>query len=580
VAYATEAVQREGVGTRRRQLTQQQVVLPIVVVITMLLVVGPLLILVKSSLTPGTALPFDSWALTLANYGAAFGAADTYRLALNTLWYASGSVLEGLVLAGLAAWLTERSDLPGRRAIRILMFVSMALPPLVLSFGWILLLNPGNGALNVWLKNLFGFAESPFDIYTMWMMIFITGLALVPTMYVMLSGLFRNMDPLLESAGTAAGGSRLAILRHITLPVLSPGIISVFIYLFMIMVQAFDTPLAIGLTAGVPVLSTRIYLLSTPEQAAPKYGLGAAFGVTLLLLALVLIWAYFRATRQGEKYRVVTGKGFRPKRIELGTWKLPAVGFVGIYFVLMLLPVLILLWTSFLPFYRVPSPEAARAMTFNNYFSIAEQSLVRRAIGNTVLLVFSSATLTMLLSCLISWYSVRSKVRGAKLLETLAFTPLAVPQIVMAIALLLLYIRTPLYGSIWLIVLGHVTVYLAFGTRTMNAALLQVHQELENAATASGASWGTTLRYVLGPLLWPHILNGWLWVVAHSMRDLTIPLMLMTTGNVVISSALWLLWGFPNIPGAAALAMLMILGLMLLVVPIQVHAAQQSEGGR
>jgi iron(III) transport system permease protein len=225
----------------------------------------------------------------------------------------------------------------------------------------------------------------------------------------------------------------------------------------------------------------------------------------------------------------------------------------------------------------VPSPEAARAFTLNNYLSIAEQSLVRRAISNTLILVFASATITMLLSYLISWYSVRSKIRGAKLLETLAFTPLAVPHIVMAIALLLLYIRTPLYGTIGLIILGHVTVYLAFGTRTMGSALLQIHQELENAAITSGASWGSRLRWVLLPLLWPHLLNGWLWVVAHSLRDLTIPLMLMTTGNVVISSALWLMWGFPNIPGASALAMLMIVGLMLLVVPIQIHATRHSE---
>jgi iron(III) transport system permease protein len=575
MAYAADVLQ--GLRVRRGQLTQQQVVLPLIAAVTALLVLGPLLLLVRSSLTPGTALPFDTWAVTFDNYLTAFGSGDTYRLALNTVLYASGSVIQGLIIASLLAFLAERSDLPARDAIRILMFISMALPPLVLSFGWILLLNPGNGALNVWLRNLLGLAESPLSIYTMQSMIFITGLALVPTMFVMLSGVFRNMDPQLESAGTVAGGSRLTVLRHVTLPVLSPGILSVMIYLFVIMVQSFDTPLAIGLTAGVPVLSTRIFLLATPEQSAPRYGLAAAFGVTLLLLATLLIWAYFRATRHSERYRVVTGKGFRPRRLELGAWRYPALAFVVVYFVLMLLPVLILLWTSFLPFYRVPSPEAARAFTFNNYLSIAEQSLVRRAIGNTLTLVFTSATLTMLLSFLISWFSVRSKVRGAKLLETLAFAPLAIPHIVMAIALLLLYIRTPLYGSIWLIVLGHVTVYLAFGTRTMNGALLQIHQELENAATTSGASWWTNLRRVLLPLLWPHVLNGWLWVIAHSMRDLTIPLMLMTTSNVVISSALWLMWGFPNIPGASALAMLMILGLMVLVVPVQVYAARHSE---
>ena len=134
----------------------------------------------------------------------------TYRLLGNTLIYAGGTVLEALVIAFVLAWISERSDIRGAGLIRTFMFISLALPPLAVTFGWILLLNPGNGAINVFIRNMTGIQESPFDIYTMEMMIFISGLVLAPTMYVMLCGVLRNMDPHLESAAEVAGSDRLA----------------------------------------------------------------------------------------------------------------------------------------------------------------------------------------------------------------------------------------------------------------------------------------------------------------------------------------------------------------------------------
>lgn len=558
-------------------MRQERLTLLLIALLTTGLVIVPLGFLVRTSFTAGTSTPLERVALTLENYRTIVADPLTYRLLLNTVVYASGSVLEGLVIAFVLGWISERSDLPGAVVIRTSMFVSLALPPLALAFGWILLLNPGNGAINVLLRYIVGTNESPFDIYSMELMIFISGLALAPTMYVMLCGVLRNMDPQLESAAEVAGSNRLAVARHVTLPLLTPGLLSVGIYASMLMVQVFDTPLVIGLTAGVPVLSTRIYTLSSPEGELPEYGLSAAFGVLLLGLALLLMWGYFRAIRVSEKFGVVTGRGFRPRRVKLGPWRYLAVGFVLGYFALMLLPLLILLWTSVLPFYRVPSLDSVTRLSLANYVSVANLSIIRRAIGNTVVLVLSTASTTMLLASLISWFSVRSGHWAARWLDALAFTPMAVPGIVMAVAVMLVYIRTPLYGTIWIIVLAQVTVFLPFATRTMNGALLQIHKDLENAASASGATWMTILRTVLLPLLLPHFLNGWLWVVAHSLRDLTIPFLLRTTDNIVISPALVQLWNTPNHPGASALAMLMIVALMVLVVPVQFYVARKAN---
>ena len=559
------------------RVTQQKLTLPVITLITAFLVVAPLLILFRTSLLPPGKLPFDTVEFTLSNFFSAYVNPATLRLLYNTVLYAGGSVLLGLIIACALAWLVERTDLPFRTTIRVTTFAKMPVPPLAFVFGWILLFNPNNGALNIFLKNLLGLESSPVDVYTLWMMIFIAGTGIVPTMFVMLSGVFRNMDPQLEDAGAVSGANFMRTIGHITLPLLTPGVLSVGIYMLMIMVQAFESPLAIGLTAGVPVLSVYIYVLSSPEGGTPNYGLAAAFGIGLLVLALLLMWGYYRATRVSERFRVVTGKGFRPRRIKLGRWRYPALGFVAVYFGLMILPLLILVWTSFLPFYQVPSTRALGVLTLDNYRSLFESVTIRRSLGNTFLLVFAVSTLTMVLSSLISWFATRTKLRIGRWLDILAFAPLAIPNIVIAISILLLYIRTPLYGSIWIIILAQITAYLAFGTRTMNAALIQIHPELENAATACGASWITMMRKILLPMLRPHFLNGWLWIVAHSMRDLTIALVLMSPDSVVVSSMLWLLWSFGDVPSACALLILMVAGLLVLVLPIQIYASRSTE---
>jgi iron(III) transport system permease protein len=564
-------------GTRRRDgaaLLQPAVRIGLLALV-LLLIAGPLVVLLLTSVTPQGSMPFQHFSATLANFRHIFTENGSVRLIANTLVYAAASVAIGIALAVALAWLTERTDLPGRTPIRILMFSWMSVPPLVFGYGWILLINPGNGLVNVVLRAVFGFAYGPLSPYSIWALIGISGASLVPTAYIMISGLLRNMDPVLEDAGAVLGAARWRVVRRITLPLLSPGLLSVFIFLGMGMVQTFDLPLIVGMTARVPVLSTRIFLASSPDSGVPDYGIAAAYGVVLLLLAMVLMWGYFRAIRYGERYRVVSGKGFRPKRAKLtrGT-KAAALAAVGTYFALMLLPLLILLWVSLLPFYQQPSLAALRVASLAAYVDILAEPQVQRAIGNTILLFLGSATIVMAMASLISWFSVRDRGPVGRWLDILSFAPIAVPPIVLATALLLVFLGTPLYGTIWVLLIGHVTVYLAFGTRTMNGALIQIDRELENAALISGASWSTSLRRIVLPLVWPHLLNGWLWVVAHSARDLTFGLILLTSSNIVASTSIYLMWDQPDLPGAAALSVLLVAGMMLLVVPIQIHASR------
>lgn len=560
-----------------QRLSQQAIIKAFLLLIVAALVLGPILILIRASLAPSGVMPLETSAFSFEHFQRLLSQSATWSLVLNTLYYAAVSMSLGVAIATAIAWCTERTDMPGRFVIRVLMFSWMAVPALVVGFGWILLLNPGNGLLNVIYRELTGLRGVVFPLYSFWTLSLITGFAVVPTAYVMISGLLRNMDPQLENAARVHGGTGFTVLWRVTLPLLVPGLFSIGIYMLMAVIQTFDLPLIIGVTARFPVLSTRVYLLSSPDNGLPNYGFAAAFGVLLLVIASGLMWAYLRTVSAGEKYRVVTGKAFRPRRVALGAWRPFALALVGSYCLMMALPLLMLFWISLHPEFVLPNAESLRAVSFDVYRRILANPVMLRAAGNTILLVVASASIVMVLSTLIGWFTTRPGSRIGKILDALSFAPMAIPPIVLVLAIVLIYLGTPVYGTVWVIVIAHVTVFLAFGVRTMSSALIQVHSELPDAAIVSGASWLTAMRRVTLPLVWPQFLNGWLWVFAHSARDLTAPLMLLSTTNVVAASALWNMWQFPDLQGAAALAILLMGTLMLIVVPFQIYAARRLD---
>lgn len=539
-------------------------------------IVGPLLFLLRTSVTPSRQ-SLLSGEVTLAHYTNALFNSGLENLIFNTIAYAAGSTFAAILVAAVLSWLTERTNIPFRTTITVMMFATMPLPTMVLCFGWIQLINPGNGLINNLLRNQLGLTASPFNIYSLEAMIFVTSLTLVPTAFVMIVGLLRNMDPQLERAASVHGGGRWSVLARVTLPLLRPGLFSVAMMTFLVTMQTFDVPFIIGMTARIQVLSTRMYLLSQSVQASPEYGLTAAFGVFFLFLALGLILFFFRIIRRSERYAVVTGKGFRPGRQDLGWWRYVALAVVVVYFVLVLAPVAMVFWMSLLPFYQHPSVAALSSVSLRNYTGIMAQYGTVSALTNTLVVSAVSATVVMALSVVIAWFSIRTKDRLSRIMDVLAFAPAAMPSVVIAVAMLFMLIGTPVFGSIWIIVLGHCIVFLCFGTRSLATALLQVHSELENAAIVSGAGWLTMLRRIVVPILWPQLLYGWLWVVAHSARDLTFPLFLNTGTNVVAAAQIWILWVTPNLPQASALAMILVAGILCVVVPLQLFAIKKME---
>ena len=316
VRLAARAARPIGSVARRRL---PRGVLPAVAIglVLLYLVVVPLVLMVVSSFRPG-GFPLDP-GFTLRHYAAAYGDPRFWGLVETTLLFGIGSTAVALVLGIGLAWLIERSDLPGRGVLRGLVLVPMATPPLLLAIAWAMLLSPRNGAINMLLIDTLGLGAAPFNIYTLPGLVFVQGLALVPTAYLFLAPAFANMDPSLEEAGMICGAGNWSLVRRVLLPILRPSILSAAIFLLIVTLVVFDIPGTLGTPGRIFVLSTRIYyLVSDSPTGMPLYGQVSALAMLFLVLLLGLGWCYHHATRAAQRYRTVTGKGFRPRLFPLG----------------------------------------------------------------------------------------------------------------------------------------------------------------------------------------------------------------------------------------------------------------------
>lgn len=534
--------------------------------ILLFLVAVPLGFLVLASFRPG-GLP-TSPGFTLANYAAVYADPALLRMLWNTLVFVAGSVALGLLLGGVLAFLVERTDMPARRLVRFFVILPMATPPLLLAMAWIMLLSPRTGFFNDLLKGAFGLSAAPFDIYTMAGMIFVEAIAVVPTTYLILAPAFRNMDPALEEAASASGAGPWRALRTVFLPLMAPALLSAAIFISVAGFVVFDIPGTIGMPVRIFVLSSQIYYWSNETPGGlPLYGQIGALAATFLLVLLLLAFLYRRATRRIANYAVITGKNYRPREYRLGRWRYAAFGFAALYFFLAVLaPLAVLAWTSLMPYLTGFSWSAVTLATLSNHAAVLENRAIGVAAWNTFVVAAVAATAVTLLSALVSWVVVRSRARGRGALDLLAFVPISIPGILIGVALIYVYLTltfVPIYGTIWILVVAYTTVYLSYGTRSLNAVLVQLHRDLEDAGSASGAGWFRVFRRITALLILPALVSVWIWVAAHAGRELSSALMLQGRDNVVLSALLWDYWaaGQPNRAAAVGVWLIAALGL-------------------
>lgn len=552
-------------------------ILGIAVLVAVYLVVVPMGMLVYSSLTG--AAPGATGSLTIDHYVRAFSDASIWQLLGTTVVFALGAGGLAFVFGTTLAWLCERTNMPFKSIFFALTLARMMIPGVTGTIAWIFLLGPRNGMINR-LVQAFGLPVPPMDIFSLPGMIWVEGLALTPLTFLLMGAAFRSMDPSLEESATMSGSGTLTTLYRVTLRLALPAALSVILIMGIRGLEAFEVPALIGIPGGIYTFMSAIYVaVRTYPQ---DYGVAGALSMLVMVISVIGITLYGKATSRAERFSTVTGKGFRPRAIDLGVWRWAAAAGCSIFFLVTLgLPLFILVWASLFKFYALPSFQALPQASLHNYVEVLGMSAVRRAIGNTIIVTVATTAIVMTLASIMAWIVVKTRAPGRAILDNLVTLPIIFPGLIMGLALIWTYLVLPIpvYGTIWIIVISFVTRFVPYGMRTCCTSMIQIHRELEEASLASGATWLQTFTRIFLPLLRPGLLAGGIYVALLSIRELSSAILLWSPGSEVLSVQVWEMWedGLDVQLAALGIMMALVLGAMVAVVHrlgggIQEHA--------
>ncbi|MDQ0137772.1 iron(III) transport system permease protein [Neorhizobium galegae] len=537
-----------------------------VTILLLVLTVLPVVVVLVGSFRP-LGLPLTpGW--TMKHYAAIWTSPYTYQLLANTLLFSAGSTVFAMLIAGTLAWLLERTDVPGAGFFRSALIIPMFTPPLLLAMGWVLIASDKIGIVPALLRD-FGI-PSDFNLYSLGGMIFVQALTATPTSFLILAPVLRNMNPSYEEAAYMSGATFAQTFRKVSIPFLIPTAISLGTLLVIVTMLAFDIPAIIGMPANINVMSTEVYYLMNPASGVPSFGKSAAMNASLFLPLCGALAFYYYFTRKIDQFTTVSGKAYRARVLKLGRWKYAALAVVlSYFFVAVILPVLALLWMSLLPYFSGFNSEMFSLISLNAYAEVFQRPQVWRAAGRSLLVASVVSISLTVLSLIIGWMVVRSKWWWVKSLDIMSMIPLAIPYLMMGVALIFIALTfrgLGLYGTIWIIALGHIAVFLPISVRMMQGAVMQIHKEVEEAAFVCGANRLQIFRRVMVPLIRPSIYSLVIWVVVHSFREFSIALILRTSSNELLSTLLFSYWESGSSPVAAAISVLLMLALTLIVV--------------
>ncbi|HEY0951118.1 iron ABC transporter permease [Nocardioides sp.] len=539
--------------------TPKILILGVVGIVVAYLAIVPLWFLIQ-----GTFFDSTSNLFTLEGFKRAYTDAQSFEMMRNSIWFAIGSAVLSLVVGTSLAFLNVRTDVPFKGLFFAASIIPLVVPGILYTVAWIFLASPDIGLVNFALEPIFG--PGTFNIYSVWGMIWVEGLHLSPITFLFMVAAFRSQDPSLEESALMSGASRITVLRRITVPLLRPAIAASTLIMTVRALESFEVPALLGLQEGIYVFTSKIYfMLRTYPQDLNGAG---ALAIGLLGIAALGMVLEHMLSRGAKAYQTVTGKGFRPRPIELGRWRSVAgIAIIGYFFLTVILPMLMLIYTSLLPYYQRPSGKAFSSMTFQNYADLLEMSKATTALKNSLILGASSATLVMVLMAIAAWIVVRSHIPGRKLLDLLSFAPLVIPGLVLGLSLQFVYLRSPIpiYGTIWILLIAYCTRYMPYGMRYAVTSMQQISSELEESAAVSGATWWQVFRRVLLPLLMPGLLAGWIYIFVVSFRELSSSILLYSSGNEILSILIWEQFENGKFTTLAALGVVMVAVLMVLV---------------
>jgi iron(III) transport system permease protein len=505
---------------------------------------------------------------TLAHYISAYSDAQTYQLLFNSFVFAAGSALVATILAATLAWISIRTNAPFRRVFELTAIVPNIFPPVMLAVAWTVLLSPRTGLINRFLMEVFGLEQAPFNIYSIWGMVYVEALITTPLAFLLISASLYSMDPSLEESARVAGSTNLQIARRITFPIIRPALLAAMMLNFVRAIESFDTPAIIALPARIEVFTTKIYREAI-GAFPPNQNLAAAYAVSLLIITMLFVYFYRRLTERSERYVTVTGRGYRPTIIDLGKWRYAASAVAGaILLLIVVLPFLVMIYVSFVTYVHVPGAKTWKLLTLDNYHANLTDARTYRAFQNSLFLAVGGATVCMLLASLTAWVTTKSKTSGRGVIEALTFIPWAFPGTALAIGLLWTYVFMPLpiYGTLWILMIAYITRFLPYGLRTMTSTIVQLHDDLPQASMVCGASFLTTFRRIMLPLLRPGFLAGWIILATIFLREFSASVFLYSPGSEPLGPLLYHFYVDGNLGPMCSLALIVSVVCIVLIL--------------
>ena len=532
-----------------RVLTRRDSILVIVIAgMIGVTVIYPLSIMVYGTFK--SAPPGEPSPLSFDNYTKMF-ASDWFWEALgHTLWISVGGTLLGVFLGVSMAWIVTRTDTPWISKLEIPMIVPFFLSPFIGALAWTGLASADYGLINGWLEAIIGFR--PFEIFSPWGMIWVMGLYYSPYAFLIVSGNLRNMDPTLEEAALSSGANKFQTMMRITLPLMAPGIMASAILIFVAAAEQFGIPSVLGLYQRWFVLTTRIFYLL--QEYPQDYSMAATVAMVMLFFTGGMVFFRNRIIKQRE-FVTVGGKSFRPHVIPLGKWRYLTLSYLLGYIMLaVVLPFGTFIAISFFRFWSI-HPKLKYLTLENWQYILFEYPSTWVAIKNSLFLSIVGAALAVLISAVIAWVVVRTKAFGKDILDAVATLPVAVPGLILGVAYMWAWIKSPIpiYGTIWILMVAYVSRFIPYSLRSVESTLRQIDKGLEESANISGASWIRTFWSVSLPLLKPGLVAGFILLFVTFVRELSCSILLYSSGSEVLSVTMFDLWHDGMFPNLAAI---------------------------
>jgi iron(III) transport system permease protein len=490
-------------------------------------IITPVLVVLWRSLTSGK-LGFTV-GINAANYLRVFADKDILPMLSNSVVYAAGSALLGTGLGGLLAWIVARTNTPGKGLVELMPLYPLLMPPIMKNIAWILLLAPKSGILNGMLDQFLGITYPVFNAFSMAGMIWTFGIACVPLGYLFLLPVFLSFDPSLEESAYIAGSRPVHTMLKITFPLAIPAFISAFVLNFLRALRSFETPVLQGTPGNIKVFVSRVY-----DSMALEFntGLATAYSVVLVLLSAITLYFYVRATRFSERYATITGKGYRVRVIDIGPWRYLTFAAVCLYFLVgIAIPFVVLIVVSIIPYFDYETFMSFPShMGLNNYRTVLRHASFLNGLRNSVMLSVVIALVTVFAAIVMAFTIHRTRAVGTKIFEFIGTLPLAFPPLVLSVGLVIIFVGTPLYNSLWALGLGLFVAYFPYAFRNASGAMVNIHKELDEAAWVHGAKWRHVFFKITLPILKPAVGGALFYIFIEAIRNVDVAVLLTAPG--------------------------------------------------